>query len=170
MKICLNERSSRGNEALTVVNSPEPRGALSLVTSAATGLALLWALAGSGSTASAQTNSPPEKYTPPRTIKLEPEQTEYLNRIGINYRMGLNISVDFRKLGGLALSNPGPRTGSAVNRNYDDGYVLVDSSTNAGGYTWYWGYTSSNSVQGGNLVLQSDATLANATSKDRRDD
>ncbi len=171
MKIRLNERSSRGNEALTVVNSPEPRGALSLVTSAATGFALLCALFGAVSTASAaQTNSPPEKYTPPRTIKLEPEQPEYLNRIAINYRIGLNISVDFRKLGGLALSNPGPRTGSAVNRNYDDGYVLVDSSTNAGGYTWYWGYTSSNSVQGGNLVLQSDATLANATSKDRRDD
>ena len=139
--------------------------------SAAAGFTLLWASVGTVSIASAaETNSAPEKYTPPRTIRLEPEQPEYLNRIGINYRMGLNISVDFRKLGGLALSNPGPRTGSAVNRHYDDGYVLVDSSTNAGGYTWYWGYTSSNSIQGGNLALQSDATLPNATSNDRRDD
>ena len=107
---------------------------------------------------------------PPRTIKLEPEDTDYLNRIGINYRMGLNISVDFRHLGGLAGANAGPATGSAVNRNYDNGYNRVDSSTNAGGLTWNWGYNSPNSVQGGNLVLQSDSTPANATSKDRRDD
>src|SRR5215813_4119479 len=62
------------------------------------------------------------------------------NRFGLNYRMGLNISVDFRKLGGLALSQPGPATGSAVNRTYDNGYNRVDSSTNAGGVTWFWGY------------------------------
>src|ERR1700730_3878686 len=43
------------------------------------------------------------------------------NRLGLSYRMGLNISVDFRKLGGLALSNPGPATGNTVNRNYDNG-------------------------------------------------
>jgi opacity protein-like surface antigen len=116
------------------------------------------------------TNAPAEKYTPPPTIKLEPEQSDYLNRIGLNYRMGLNISVDFHKLGGLALSDPGPARGSAVNRHYDNGYNLVDSSTNAGGYTWYWGYSSPNSVQGGNLALQSDATLSNASSNDRRDD
>jgi hypothetical protein len=107
---------------------------------------------------------------PPRTIKLEPEQTDYLNRFGVNYRMGLNISVDFRHLGGLNGANAGPAIGSAVNRNYDNGYNRVDSSTNAGGLTWNWGYNSPNSVQGGNLVLQSDSTPANASSNDRRDD
>jgi opacity protein-like surface antigen len=127
-------------------------------------------VAGLTAARAASTNSAPEQYAPPRTIRLEPEQPDYLNRIGLNYRMGLNISVDFRKLGGLALSNPGSRTGSAVNRSYDNGYNLVDSSTNAGGLTWFWGYTSTNSVQGGNLALQSDATLPNATSNDRRDD
>jgi opacity protein-like surface antigen len=121
--------------------------------------------------ACAQSNNPPaEKYSAPKTIRLEPEQPEYINRLGLNYRMGLNISVDFRKLGGLALSDPGPAQGSAVNRNYDNGYNLVDSSGNAGGYTWFWGYTSPNSVQGGNLALQSDATLPNAKSNDRHDD
>jgi opacity protein-like surface antigen len=118
----------------------------------------------------ADTNSSPETYSPPRTIKLEPEQTDYLNRFGVNYRMGLNMSVDFRHLGGLGLSNPGPQNGSAVDRRYDNGYNLVDSSTNAGGLTWNWGYNSANSVQGGNLVLQSDATSPNARSDDRRDD
>jgi hypothetical protein len=92
------------------------------------------------------------------------------NRLGLNYRMGLNISVDFRKLGGLALSDPGPATGSTFNRNYDNGYNRVDSSTNAGGVTWYWGYEHSQSVQGTNLVLNSYSTPANATSKNREDD
>jgi hypothetical protein len=92
------------------------------------------------------------------------------NRLGLNYRMGLNITVDFRKLGGLALSDPGPATGSTFNRNYDNGYNRVDSSTNAGGVTWNWGYEHSQSVQGTNLVLNSYSTPANATSKNREDD
>jgi hypothetical protein len=92
------------------------------------------------------------------------------NRLGLNYRMGLNITVDFRKLGGLALSDPGPAIGSTFNRNYDNGYNRVDSSTNAGGVTWYWGYEHSQSVQGTNLVLNSYSTPANATSKNREDD
>jgi hypothetical protein len=78
--------------------------------------------------------------------------------------MGVNINVDFRKLGGLQLSDPGPAIGNQVNRNYDDGYNRIDSSGNQGGLTRYWGYSSGQSVQGGNLVLQSDSTPATATS------
>ena len=37
-------------------------------------------------------------------------------------------------------SDPGPPTGHAVNRTYDDGYVLVDSTGNSFGLTWNWGY------------------------------
>jgi hypothetical protein len=84
--------------------------------------------------------------------------------------MGLNITVDFKKLGGLALSDPGPPTGSAVNRNYDNGYNRVDSSGNAGNLTWYWGYQNPNSVVGDNLSLQSYRTPANATSSNHSDD
>ncbi len=109
-----------------------------------------------------------DDYVP--QIKLEPAAPVAKNRIGLSYRMGLNITVDFNKLGGLALSDPGPATGSAVNRNYDNGYNRVDSSGNSGGRTWYWGYQSSQSVQGGDLVLQSYATRATASSKDRQED
>src|SRR5690242_3901630 len=78
----------------------------------------------------------------PASVNLEPAAPEFKNRIGLSYRMGLNITVDFKKLGGLGLSNPGPATGGAVNRNYDNGYNRVDSSGNAGNQTWYWGYSS----------------------------
>jgi len=103
-------------------------------------------------------------------INLEPALPEFKNRIGISYRMGLNITVDFKKFGGLALSDPGAATGGAVNRNYDNGYNRVDSSGNANNQTWYWGYSSPQSVQGGNLVLQSYSTPANASSNNRGDD
>lgn len=107
---------------------------------------------------------------PPSSVNLEPAAPEFKNRIGLSYRMGLNIAVDFKKLGGLGLSNPGPATGGAVNRNYDNGYNRVDSSGNANNQTWYWGYSSPQSVQGGNLVLQSYSTLPNASSKNQQGD
>src|SRR5688572_5134760 len=54
--------------------------------------------------------------------KLTLPETEARNRIGISYRMGLNITADFKKLGGLAaMTDPGPATGSVETRNYDDG-------------------------------------------------
>src|SRR5262245_46217918 len=71
---------------------------------------------------------------------LEEPAPPRLNRIGLSYRMGLNISAKFKKLGGLQLSDPGPATGSTYNRTYDNGYNLVDSSGNNGGTTWNWGY------------------------------
>src|SRR4030095_15112566 len=94
---------------------------------ARTTVLLLWAsLLGAG----AQTSSTMPEVQAPPTVKLEPVENDTKNRIGIGYLMGLNISVDFRHLGGLALSDPGPSTGSRFNRSYDDGYNRVDVSTN----------------------------------------
>jgi opacity protein-like surface antigen len=115
-----------------------------------------------------ETNTPAGDILP--VITLEPQDNILKNRIGISYQMGLNISVDFRKFGGLALSQPGPAAGSAINRNYDNGYNRVDSSTNAGGVTWNWGYQNGQSVQGDSLVLQSYSTPANASSNGRQED
>jgi hypothetical protein len=104
------------------------------------------------------------------TVKLEPISPEYKSRIGLSYLMGLNITVDFKRLGGLALSDPGSSTGAAVNRNYDNGYNRVDVSTNAGGLTWYWGYQNPNSAAGDNLSLQSYSTLPTAHANNQTDD
>ena len=108
---------------------------------------------------------------PMLTLEAPPPQT--LNKIGLSYRMGLNITVDFNKLGGLHLSDPGSKTGTAVNRTYDNGTNGVDIDNNMHGDfigTWYWGWSNPNSRQGDNLVLQSDATLPNAVSKNHSDD
>jgi hypothetical protein len=55
-----------------------------------------------------------------------------------------------------------------VNRTYDDGYVKVDSSGNAGGQTWNWGFQNASQVQGNSLVMHG-ASAASATGS-RNDD
>jgi hypothetical protein len=55
-----------------------------------------------------------------------------------------------------------------VNRGYDNGsYIRVDSSGNAGGATWYWGYETPSQLQGGSLVMQSSTSQANAVSNNQ---
>ncbi len=108
---------------------------------------------------SAQTNDTPELTT----ASLQQAPPLRVNKIGINYRMGMNITVDFKNLGGLQLSDPGPAVGSTYNRNYDNGYNRVDISGNAGGRTWYWGYQDAASHHGNTLTLQSESTPATAT-------
>src|SRR5436190_22423786 len=95
--------------------------------------------------------------------QIEEPSAPMLNRMGLNYTMGLNFKVDFRNLGGLRLSDPGAASGSAVNRNYDNGYNRVDVAGNQGGLTWNWGYRSANSAEPGSLVLQGDRTPVTAT-------
>jgi hypothetical protein len=116
---------------------------------------------------------PPEAPDVGPAPMLEAPPPETLNKIGLNYRMGLNITADFRKLGGLHLSDPGAKTGTAVNRTYDNGTNGVDIDNNVHGDftgTWYWGWSSTRSHQGDYLVLQSDSTLPNASSNNHSDD
>jgi hypothetical protein len=66
-------------------------------------------------------------------------------------------------------SPAGPEAGGGIDRNYDDGYVRVDSEGNAGGITWYWGYRNASQVPGdGTLRLNSvSATGGGSVSVDQ---
>ncbi len=66
-------------------------------------------------------------------------------------------------LNSSAQCDPGPATGSAFNRCYDDGFVFVDVSGNSHGFTWYWGYVASSQAQGGYLIFHSRSTLGSNT-------
>jgi opacity protein-like surface antigen len=146
----------------------EPRALMNkLKTPPATAIAAVFLLAGSAGWSQPAVTNADENFP---TVKLEPTAPVPKNRIGIAYQMGLNMTVDFRRLGGLALSDPGPAIGTAVNRTYDNGYNRVDVSGNAGGLTWHWGYENQNSAQGDNLALQSYSTPANGLSKNREGD
>lgn len=98
-------------------------------------------------------------------------ETENLNRFSLGARFGLNFKAAFHNNAtlnpGNPAVNPGPVTGGA-DHTYDDGYVLVDSSGNAGGLTWNWGYQNAAQVAGDTMqfhVIQSSSPSAYANNK-----
>ena len=97
------------------------------------------------------------------------------NRLSLSYRLGLNITADFRRFGGFpAATDPGADSGAKVDRNYDNGYNRVDITGNdhQPGFpdtTWNWGFQGGSSVQGSSIVLQSASSPANAVSKNNDD-
>src|SRR5690242_6354063 len=102
-------------------------------------------------------------------LTLEPK-TISQNHLIVSYRLGLNITADFRRLGGFpALNDPGPHTGAAENRNYDNGYNRVDITGNNHPFfpdtTWNWGFQGGDAVQGNSIVLHSASSPANAVSE-----
>ncbi len=78
---------------------------------------------------------------------------------------GFNITADFHD--GSMAANPVPPGGAAIGGGgvpgtvfeYQDGFIGVDSSGNAGGMTWYWGYNDASQVDPANDWL----TLSGAT-------
>jgi hypothetical protein len=120
-----------------------------------------------------QQTPPPEAPDVGPRFSLQAPAEEKLNKIGLNYRLGLNINVNFKRLGGRAFSDIGPVSGTTVNREYDNGFNRVDvTGNNHGGYqgTWNWGYDNDRSRQGDHILLQSYSSAANAVSKDNSDD
>lgn len=84
--------------------------------------------------------------------------------------LGLNLKADFRLTGSgpftVTGGQPGPAT-SGIDHFYDDGYVRVDATGNAGdngGYTSYWGYNNSGQDIGGSLLFHSAKTFVGSGS------
>ena len=82
------------------------------------------------------------------------DSTDNPNRFFFGPRFGLNFKADFHSDASFFNGvNPGLATGGA-DHTYNDGYVLVDSSGNAGGLTRYWGYQNSSQVVGNTVAMQ----------------
>src|SRR6266498_5492375 len=93
------------------------------------------------------------------------------NRLSLSARFGFNISGKFKGIGNGLFTVPAPnprRTLDGDAYNYDDGYVLTDSSGNFGGETRYWGYDDSASQILGNTVLLS--RISSVSGKDQSAD
>ena len=105
-------------------------------------------------------------------IALAADQEPTRNRVGLNFRLGYNISAEFKGLGGFpAQTNPGPPAGGGVDREYDDGYNRVDVSGNNGGLTWNWGYDNASQVPGNDtVVMHSTSGIGNASTGEMHDD
>lgn len=117
--------------------------------------------------ARAETNEPALQIGEPQPILK--------NRINLSYRLGLNITADFRRLGGFpALTDPGPDSAANYNRNYENGYNRIDITDNnhQPGFpntTWNWGFQGGGAVQGNSIVLESVSSPANAVSENKDD-
>ena len=81
--------------------------------------------------------------------------TDEANWISFGPQFGLNLTTSFQHFGNSAA---GPATGGGLNRTYDDGFVRQDSSGNAGGLTWNWGYQNASQVSGSTLTLHSESS------------
>ncbi len=72
------------------------------------------------------------------------DQPSWTKRFRLGLIAGLNIETEF-SLGGdfdVSGTNPGAPGVGGLNHTYDDGYVLLDDTGNAGGFTSNWGYDS----------------------------
>ncbi len=115
------------------------------------------------------------RSTLPRST-LSTNTPSRLNRFTAGYRMGYQMSVKFKALGGFpALSDPGPATGTHQDHTYDDGYVVRDTRQVDDHYTWDWGFKSPSQVQPGqgtpygSLLLHSSSSPATAVSREDND-
>lgn len=88
-----------------------------------------------------------------------------LNRFGASFRMAFDVDVEFSGSG--AFTPPGlfRQTPAGDPWNYDDGYVLTDSSGNSMGYTRYWGYEYNTQLPGDGTILMHRSSSSGVTSK-----
>ena len=104
-----------------------------------------------------------------RAVAVKGSEERPRNRLGLGYRMGFNMPVSFKNLGGYPALSTGQVTPDGAPFNYDNGYVLEDSSHNAGGSTWNWGYNDASQVLGNQLLMQRSSSPATGYSNDHYD-
>jgi len=78
-----------------------------------------------------------------------------------NFRLGaalmFNVKADFSIHGPVTVNRQptGPVGVAGADHYYDDGYVRVDNTGNAGGDTTYWGYDNASQVVNNQIVMRS---------------
>jgi hypothetical protein len=137
------------------------------------GVFSIWAVSG---TAQTPTESPQPKQPDNRQVEIiDPKYGRYFGvsdelpddwtrHFRVGGMVGLNIKADFRlESGAINISgNPAGR--------YGDGYVLVDQTGNAQGYTSNWGYDNASQYDGQSLTMHSASSFSTAGFKETSDD
>lgn len=96
---------------------------------------------------------------------------DWTRHLRLGAQVGLNLKGDFKIGGQYAVSGtqPGAVGVSGVNHTYQDGYVKVDDTQNAGGLTSYWGYENASQVSGGQLLMHSTDSFSTGSSRTSAD-
>ena len=106
----------------------------------------------------------PEIYGQPdssRFIWIPAESGDWTRHFRLGGLAGLNIGASFHEAGAFNLSG-----NNLANGIYDDGYVRMDQTGNAGGYTSYWGYNNASQYNAAaqTITLHSAASYTTAGS------
>jgi hypothetical protein len=88
-------------------------------------------------------------------IQKVSENDDWTRHFRIGAMVGLNISANFSMKGKFTI--PGNNAASGI---YDDGYVRVDDTGNAQGYTSYWGYNNQSQLVGSTLTMHSTTSYS----------
>jgi hypothetical protein len=99
----------------------------------------------------------------PAAVAEDQIETNSLNHIRFVPWAAFGIKARFQSPSSLLLS-PSRTTPDGNSYNYNDGYVLTDSSGNAGGQTWNWGYDSSSQISGNSILMDQTVVSGNASS------
>jgi hypothetical protein len=96
------------------------------------------------------------------------------NLFSLNAALGYNIKLSSRNLE-AAPPSPGPPTGGQTDRFYDNGYVRVDVSGNAGGFTTWWKFDTAlgatyDGLPGGAVNLSTSRSTAQGETFNSKDD
>ncbi|MEX2381424.1 MAG: hypothetical protein WD490_03495 [Opitutales bacterium] len=87
------------------------------------------------------------------------------NRVSFNTRFMFNVRAEFTGMGDFPVrTHPGAAL-DGIDHFYDDGFNRVDSSGNAGGDTWFWGYDHGAQVQNDALLMSTSHVPPGATSR-----
>jgi len=103
------------------------------------------------------------------SLQAQEAASDNPNWFSVGPQFGLNLNARFKYVGNVNPASPGPATGGGAYRTYDDGFLRVDSSGDAGGRTWNWGYQNAGQVQGSTLTMHSSSAAVNGT-LDQNDD
>lgn len=100
------------------------------------------------------------------------QENNSANRVTVSFRSTFNVGAKFSGVPRSGpSSDPGPATGNDISRNYDNGYVRVDSEGNADGLTWNWGYRDAAQVKvDGTLNFQSGRATGSSSISRAEDD
>ncbi|MBL9171656.1 MAG: hypothetical protein JNN07_28260 [Verrucomicrobiales bacterium] len=108
--------------------------------------------------------------TPPAMAQITEDWSRHF-RLGA--QVALNLKADFKIGGqfGVSGSNPGSVGTRGQERIFDDGYVRVDDTGNAGGYTTEWGYENPAQYDAANnrLLMHSTESFATQDNEITRD-
>jgi hypothetical protein len=106
-------------------------------------------------------------FLPSSLLAQEPLRPD---RVSVSFRSVFNVGARFSGPPAINTSNPGALLGVPTDRNYEDGYVRIDSEGNAQGLTWNWGYRDAAQIRNDGTLQMHSSNIAESGSLSKTTD